>query len=435
MRITGTAGDDLRTGTAGRERFFVDQGGDDSVSGLDGDDNFYFGAAFTADDTVAGGEGHDHLRLEGDYSAGVVFGAATVTGIERLLLGGTFNYSLTINDATVAAGDRLNVRFTPGSGGYLVFDGSAETDGRLLVRGGNSGDNLTGGARGDQFDLSLGGADNVHGGAGRDRFILGATFGDDVIDGGAGWDRVELDGAYAKLAITGAMMSRVESLSVAGGNGAIGLDIADDVVKAGRVLTVAASQLGAAESLIFDGLSETDGAFNVTSGAGADYLGGGFSGGGRDTLIGGGGDDTIEGWSGADDITGGTGTDVFFYKGVEFSTGIDHDTIRDVNFDEDRFFLETPTGIDTAVTGADISEGTFDSDLAAAVSGHLGTRHAIIVTASSGDLSGHSFLVVDVGERPTSPAQAAVEASYDAGYDYVFDITGYSGVFDLSDFS
>ena len=71
------------------------------------------------------------------------------------------------------------------------------------------------------------------------------------------------------------------------------------------------------------------------------------------------------------------------------------------------------------------SIASLNTDLVATLNGALGNRNAVLVTASSGDLGGHTFLVVDVGGG----------AGYQADADYVFDITGYVGTFDISDFS
>ena len=97
----GTSGDDDFTGTAHSDVFLLQQGGNDTVAGLADDDFFRFGATFTADDRVdggdnttapPGGDGYFHgdvVYLNGDYSGGVVFGPTTMQNVEHLvLLGG-----------------------------------------------------------------------------------------------------------------------------------------------------------------------------------------------------------------------------------------------------------------------------------------------------------------------------------------------------------
>ena len=90
-----------------------------------------------------------------------------------------------------------------------------------------------------------------------------------------------------------------------------------DVVGAGGTLTVNAAALtNSSAQLIFDGSAETtDGAFNVTGGAGEDTLTGGVGddtlngGTNDDLLIGNGGSDTLNGNAGDDTINGGAGND------------------------------------------------------------------------------------------------------------------------------
>ncbi|HEX9946054.1 MAG TPA: Calx-beta domain-containing protein, partial [Allosphingosinicella sp.] len=76
-------------GTEGADTFNLSQGGDDTVSGLGGNDIFYFGGALTADDNVNGGSGSDTIVLQGDYSGGLILDGS-VTEIENIsLLAGT----------------------------------------------------------------------------------------------------------------------------------------------------------------------------------------------------------------------------------------------------------------------------------------------------------------------------------------------------------
>src|SRR5205814_3612432 len=83
---TGTTGDDKIRGTAGDDDFDMSQGGNDVVKARGGGDYIYFGDAFTADDNIDGGSGDDALELIGDYSAGVTFGASTLTNVEFLYM-------------------------------------------------------------------------------------------------------------------------------------------------------------------------------------------------------------------------------------------------------------------------------------------------------------------------------------------------------------
>ncbi len=188
---TGTAGNDTISGAAGDDSFDMSQGGNDTVSGSDGNDIFFFGAAFNAADVIDGGNdtfavdgGADELDLVGDYSAGVILNANTLTNIEQLVFGGTFTYALTMNDGNVGAGKVLYVATSTNATAH--FNGAAETDGSFVINGGNHDDSLTGGGSDDQI-RGRAGNDTLQGGGGND--YLNGGLGDDVFDGGSGKDR------------------------------------------------------------------------------------------------------------------------------------------------------------------------------------------------------------------------------------------------------
>jgi Ca2+-binding RTX toxin-like protein len=162
--------------------------GNDSLTGGQGSDAFFFGdgGRFTAADHVDGGSGtDDQLGLRGDYSAGVVFDAKTMTNIETMVLlsasdarfappGTAFDYNVTLNDANVGAGKMLTVNANGlHVGEDVTFDGSAETDGSYRFMMGAGNDTLTGGAHDDQFYGRLG-QDVMTGGGGNDSFYFRA---------------------------------------------------------------------------------------------------------------------------------------------------------------------------------------------------------------------------------------------------------------------
>ena len=283
------------------------------------------GGALTAADTIDGGGGADVLRLAGNYAGAhaVVFGANTVTNIERMFLNGGHSYELTTNDATVAAGKMLTVGASAlGAGDHLTFDGSAETDGRFNITGGAGDNTVTGGAQDDTFDLSLGGTDTVYGGGGDDYVRMGAFLDSgDRIDGGAETslqDSVYLAGDYsAGVVFSPTTMTNVEKIWFGSGY-SYNLTTDDATVAAGRTLSLRADTLGAADTLTFDGSAETDGSFRFQAGAGNDVLTGGaqddtfdLTPGGNDAVHAGAGDDSFTlgaSLTAADIIDGGAGT-------------------------------------------------------------------------------------------------------------------------------
>ena len=306
--IRGTAGDDNLTGTGSNDTFALWQGGSDTVDAGGGNDVFRMGAALDAGDKLDGGTGRDYLLLNGDYSAGVVFNADTITNIEVIAVGAGHSYKLTTNDGNVAAGEGLLVKAGAlGSGDTLTFDGSAELDGKFYVIGGAGDDVLTGGAKHDVFDLTKGGNDTAHGGGGYDTFNLGAAFtAADTIDGGAGNDTVNISpaGGINNITFTATTLTNVENLTITSDK-QIHIFTNDANVASGATLTVDFSgSAGILGDYAFDGSAETDGHFAIIGPADAEFVN--FTGGAlSDTFIlgnddtpdnrinGGGGDDTL----------------------------------------------------------------------------------------------------------------------------------------------
>ncbi len=169
--------------------FFYGGQGLDTLTGGGGSDGFYFGASqqFRVTDVIDGrGGADDQLGLRGDYSAGLVFTATTMVGIESLVLltvadtrfatGGTaFSYNVTLHNGNVAGGATLTVN----ANSLLVTEtatvnGLAETDGAFRFFGGAGADTFIGGAG---VDLFVGGlsADRLTGGGGNDVFAYRNT--------------------------------------------------------------------------------------------------------------------------------------------------------------------------------------------------------------------------------------------------------------------
>jgi len=424
--LTSGAGDDTLSGGAGNDTLTAPKGGNDTISGGDGDDTIRMGAFLTATDRIGGGYGADQVWLTGDYSHGLTFSATTMVNVEKIVLGAGYSYTLTTNDATVAASQTLTVDGSGlKAGDILVFDGSAETNGRFAILGGAGNDRLTGGTGADHFDLTKGGNDTANGGAGDDSFVFGgALTSADHIDGGSGSDTVVLNGDYsAGLTFSATTMVNVETLQLLGTHG-YALTMSDATVAAGQVLTVTGKTL--TQSLTFDGFTERDGSFIVTGGKSDDTLIGGARG---DTLSGGAGNDTIMGGGGGDVLSGWSGHNSFVYDGVTDSTGPAFDTISQFNVKSDAIDLWFQVAkIDSAVSGGALTSGQFDSDLAAAIgSGQLQSDHAVLFTPDSGDYVGETFLIVDANGI----------AGYQAGQDLViaFDHTAHLDHFNLSNFT
>ncbi|HYG28886.1 MAG TPA: Calx-beta domain-containing protein [Allosphingosinicella sp.] len=317
-------------GTPNRDIFRLEQGGNDEVYGLAGNDSFYFGAEFDENDYVDGDGGIDSILLQGDYSAGVTLGTGTasnIVGIETISLvpgdftdygdtaGDFYSYDLTTLDSNVAAGGILKVNgFYLRLGESFTFDGSAEQNGKFILLAGGCIDTLTGG---EQNDIFIFGHDG--------RFAA-----DDSVDGGGGYDSVYLRGDYVidfnDSFFVGAIEG-VESVTLAGaadtqfiGGGDGEFDYAivwnDDLLDGGTI-TFNGSGLSAAETMSFDGSEEATAAFRLWGGAAGD------------TLIGGAGNDLLYGGGAGDGLTGGGGNDIFRYQATTDSTSLYRDSIAD----------------------------------------------------------------------------------------------------------
>jgi hypothetical protein len=355
----GGYGHDVFIGGAQGDTFYSGGGGIETALGGGGDDFFFIsGDQFslechlTAADTVDGGTGYDVLHLSGNFPTQVTLDASTFTNIEELRFqpGGQtpFAYKLATHDGNVAAGKTLYVNAwdldlmhydDPIAGGWLEFDGSAETDGNFSFQDGMLDDLIRGSQNGDVF-YSRGGADTFFGNDGGDYFGMQAAFDrHDRIYGGAGYDIVNLNGNYAHgVNLDDQSLIAVEAMRFSAGHD-YNVRFRDANVAPGQTFDVDGSLLGPNDMLIFDGSSETDGGFNIVSGAGAD------------TLIGGAGDDLV---------TGGLGNDTFVYRGgadiiadfVEGAGGIDRIGLAKglgAHFLSDVLALATQAGADTVI--------------------------------------------------------------------------------------
>ena len=389
--LNGDGGDNVITGTTGIDYFDLSQGGVDNVSGGNGNDAFFFGAALTGADHVDGGAGgNDQIGLQGDYTGGnaLVLGANTITGIEVISALAGYSYDITSNDGNVGPGGILTFYGTTlGAGDSFRVDGSAETNGMFRMYGGLGADTFIGGAGNDGFYF------------GRDGRFDVAT---DHVDGGGGTnDQFALDGSYT-VTISDANVTNVEVLALLDGTAAIhavyDITLADDWTAAGQTHTVYAAQVR--DGFTLDASAESDGNLKIYGGLGGD------------TITTGAGNDWIHGGLGADILDGGTGNDIFAYSNIAQSIGTSHDMI--INFDalHDHIDLTTTvTGIDAAISTGALNAASFDSDLATALAG-LNANHAVQFTADSGTLAGHIFEVIDTNGI----------AGYQAGQDMVIEL-------------
>jgi Ca2+-binding RTX toxin-like protein len=369
--FTGTTGNNKFTGTSDDDSFDLSQGGNDTANGLGGNDTFNIGAALNAADRIDGGEGDDTVTLNGDYN--LVFAAKTMVNVEEIDLVKGHDYRLTLNDANVAASDGFGLEVDGtalGKADTLVFDGSAETDSSLLLRGGAGGNTLTGGALGDSIYAGVG-RDHLNGGGGDDALWKYATNGAVAMDGGTGDDTAYIDREYDTADLTLSVAAHPTGTSKLVGDGAALTSVENIWLYTGSGNdTITFLSNGTAS---FDGNHIDCGNGNdvITTGAGSDTL---YGGEGDDRLGGGAGDDQLYGskdsgniylfWPtyhefggpGDDVLTGGAGNDfISDYTGFGDLGG--HDTMNGGSGNDT---LVSYSGVDKLDGGAGSNALQFD---------------------------------------------------------------------------
>jgi Ca2+-binding RTX toxin-like protein len=345
---TMTGIESLGGGTAFADTFYGDDGRNwlggstgDSLYGFGGDDIVQLGAVAAVAD---GGTGTDRLELSS--AGGFYIPDTTGDGVAEVAAAMATGWTVDLGTGAISDGYGHSGTVS----GFEQVTGSALADSIT----GDSGDNvLDGGLGNDVFNLGGGGNDTVLGGGGNDYLFFGAAFdAADVADGGAGTDTLALLGTY-NVTLGANSLSGIEVLSLLSGTAAGGsshvtysLTMNDGNVAAGQVLNVFGGNLLSDETLLFNGLAETNGAFLVYGGAAADALVGGqkndslIGGGGNDQLYGMGGNDWMEGGAGADLLRGGFGSDLFVYRSASDSTAAASDHIVDFEDQTDLIKLD-----------------------------------------------------------------------------------------------
>lgn len=287
-----------------------------------------------------------------------------------------------VNNIAIAFGTVINT-FVGGSGNDTV-------------QANNNGDTITAGA----------GNDILIGGTGNDGFSFGAsyTIGDSV-NGGAGTnDQIALQGDYSGgLTLSGAQISNVEVIALLPGFD-YSITTTDNLVGVGATFSEWSVSMSAGHGVTFNASADTNSNFNFFLGQGNDFATGGS---GRDLFYGEGGSDTLR---------GNAGVDTFAYLAVSDSTSVNFDKIQDFTVGTDKFKLPvTVTGVDATVAVGVLATATFDVNMAAAINAvTLAAQHAVLFQPTGPDYAGHTFLIVDANGA----------AGYQAGADYVFDVTG-----------
>lgn len=382
---TGTTGNDTLTfdpGLTGGAKFYS-LGGNDSLTGGAGDDEFHVGVD-GGYDTVSGGAGNDVIIADVDNAT---IGLAAITGVERISAGGKAGVAInlapaaSISFASVALDGITRIN---GSSGNDVIVGSSGDD---RIKGGGGNDTLDGGDGNDTYDASdvnvtgtidlsnpggqshitgttvdlLANFENVVAGNAVDTIIgssvanrIDAGGGNDFVDGGAG-DDVLIGGAGADKLVGGAGIDTASYETMATAFAAPTVDAASgisiDGVKVDLKVNSSsdgnaapatkASQGDAAGDWFYQIENLTGSNFNdlLHGDDGANVLRGGD---GNDALFGGLGDDTLSGDAGNDYLDGEAGMNTVVYAGNR----ADYDIVTGA--------VTTVTGLgDRAIDGVD----------------------------------------------------------------------------------
>jgi Ca2+-binding RTX toxin-like protein len=313
--IPGSAGNDTLAGTSADDFIDISAGGNDTVTAAAGNDTIFAGAAFTAADRIDGGSAvddnveFDTLILDGNYAAGVVLGATTLTNVELVVVNAGNSYSLTFNDATANNNTVTIDGSALSAANTLTVNASAEIQAGSSYRmaGGAGNDVFTGGAGSDFFDISLGGNDTVNGANGDDTIDAGAALtAADRVDGGTGNDALYLWGDYSGGLVFGpTTLVNVETIFLQAGT-SYNLTMNDATLAAGRTLEINGTALETGNNMNVNASAET-GTTSIYRFIGGD---------GNDTFVGGAGNDLLAGGLGADVLRGGRGNDTFDYNGL-----------------------------------------------------------------------------------------------------------------------
>jgi serralysin len=325
------------------------------------------------------------------------------------------NNTLDLSGFTTSSNVNLNPGTFSSCNGMVNNIGIAFNTAINTFVGGSGDDTVTANNNGDLIQAGSGGNDTFTGGTGNDGFYFGATYTTaDRANGGAGTNnQVGLEGTYAGVTIGGTQFQNIQVLALKAGFN-YSLTLQDDLTPAGTTFKVWAYNMTAANNVNIDASAETNAQLVF-------YLGNG-----NDTVNGGQAGNIFFGHGGGDSLVGGAGQDIFTYMAVSDSTSTGYDLIRNFTVAQDKFDLPTGTtvtGIDPMVNSGTLHSGaTFDTELAVAVgAAQLAAGHAVLFHATVTDFAvDNLWLIVD----------ANGVAGYQAGADYVFNVTGsdYTGL-------
>ncbi|WP_304609452.1 calcium-binding protein, partial [Polynucleobacter sp. MWH-HuK1] len=318
LTITGSATNDILTGSSVANQTLLGLAGNDVLDGAGGT---LVGTA--GGDTLIGGLGNDTYVVY-SYADKVIEAASAGTDtvqarVSYILPSNVENLSMTYFNPSLTylgLGNNLANSLTGAAGADKLYG----RDGNDILSG-LSGDDYLSGGNGDDTLFGGDGDDALYGNAGTD--ILSGGLGNDILDAGSGSNETVAGGLGDDIYIVNNALFNTNSKMIEN------LNEGNDTVITSNASFILADNI---ESLAFVGIIGGNGTGNALAntivgntgsntldgGAGNDTLYGdtantslfdGMAGGTNDYLIGGAGDDVLWGQSGDDTLDGGTGND------------------------------------------------------------------------------------------------------------------------------
>jgi Ca2+-binding RTX toxin-like protein len=194
--------------TDGKFLVYGGHGVDDLTGGAGADVFFFEGTRWGAADRVDGGAGRDSIVISSASGLNhFEFSDTSFTGIEAISVNNRYttdpgqkpSYELVLANGNVAPGATLilNGSSITDAAQFVIFDGGAIQNGKLILFSGAGDDALIGGAGADLL-YAAGGGDELTGGGGADNFQYRSTSDstaadpDRILDFAAGVDKIDL---------------------------------------------------------------------------------------------------------------------------------------------------------------------------------------------------------------------------------------------------
>ncbi|MET4162487.1 Ca2+-binding RTX toxin-like protein [Marinobacterium sp. MBR-111] len=346
---------------------FVVTGSDfaDTITTADGDDTIYGGLG---DDVIDGGAGADIIYGGEDDDTIIYDPNDLVVNADGPNEAGGSSSTGGSSDTLDASGFGEGVTFNFDASMFQNFENFIGTD------------------FDDEVTAGVDEANGIFTGAGNDIIEMGVQLTSaDTIDGGDGSDELRFTYAHGADETDDDLngVTNIERITL--GDALTMIETVDTLVAAGETLVVDGSALRGTNNMLFDGLAETDGQFEIIGGTGEDILAGGAL---NDVLTGNGGDDAFYVRSGTDTITDLSGADsVKVDAGATAEATVTADFTATSNTENNGTAnLSVEDDVDVNLSSATGNNGfNVDASGNTAASTLIGSAQADVLTGGEGD--------------------------------------------------